>query len=168
MQVPLVQRPDHIYETFRPLLEPHGGSPRGGGDRPPEAPKRPRDGLKVFRVGRLCLDTRAPDLGLERLRGIVGHYLAPVNDPNPVGQDIRLFEVLRGQKDRDAIFLGEPADLVPQGATTLRVQARSRFVEEEYLRAVHEGEGEVQPALHTAGVTPHLAIRCLGESDPLQ
>ena len=44
----------------------------------------------------------------------LGDDVAVVDDPDPVGEDVRLLEVLRGQEDGDALLLREPADLLPR------------------------------------------------------
>ena len=59
-------------------------------------------------------------------------------------------------------------DLVPQRAAALRVQARGRLVEEEDRRPVHERQGEVEAALHAAGVAADLAVGRLGQPDALE
>jgi hypothetical protein len=50
----------------------------------------------------------------------------------------------------------------------LDVQAGRRLVEEQDARRVHEGQREVEPALHATRVRPHLAIGGLRQADPLE
>ena len=49
----------------------------------------------------------------------------------------------------------------------LDVEAGGRLVEEEDARAVQQGEGEVEPALHPARVAADLAVGRVGEPDAL-
>ena len=88
-----------------------------------------------------------------------------VDDPDAVGEYVRLLEVLRRQEHRHALGLREPADLRPKGAAALRVQPRRRLVEEEDSRPVDERESEVEAPLHPAGVRLHLAIGRAREPD---
>jgi hypothetical protein len=44
-----------------------------------------------------------------------------IDDPDAVGEDVCLLEVLRGEEDRDALLVGEAPDLLPQRAAALRV-----------------------------------------------
>ena len=91
-----------------------------------------------------------------------------VDDPDPVGEDVGLLEVLRRQEDGDAVVLREAADLLPERGAALDVEAGRRLVEEEDLRRVDEGEREVEPPLHPAGVAADLAVGRLREADALE
>src|SRR5206468_9186567 len=46
------------------------------------------------------------------------------------------------------------------------VEPGGRLVEEEDPRAVEEGEGEVEPALHPPGVARGLPVGGVGQADP--
>ena len=81
-----------------------------------------------------------------------------VDDPDPVGEHVGLLEVLRRQEHRHAVLAREPGDLLPEGRAALRVEPRGRLVEEEDARPVDEREGEVEAALHAAGVAADLAV----------
>src|SRR5829696_8126880 len=65
------------------------------------------------------LDGGPPDFRLEVCWSPFGDDPAVVDDPDPVGEHVRLFEVLRGQEDGDAVVGGEAADLLPERATAL-------------------------------------------------
>ena len=90
-----------------------------------------------------------------------------VDDPDPVGEHIRLLEVLRGQEDRHSLLAGEPSNLVPERRPALRVEHGRRLVEEEDPRPVHERERQVEPALHPARVAADLAVGRLAQADAL-
>jgi hypothetical protein len=45
-----------------------------------------------------------------------------VDDPDPVGEHVRLLEVLRGQEDGDAVLAREPRDLLPERGAALDVE----------------------------------------------
>jgi hypothetical protein len=75
---------------------------------------------------------------------------------------VRLFEVLRGQEDRDPVLAREPAHFGPQRAAALGIQARRRLVEKQNARPVHQRECEVQPPLHPAGVAANPPVGGLG------
>ena len=137
-------------------------------DRGAEALERSGDRGEFGGVGRDRLDAGPPDLGLEGRRSTVGDDVAVVDDPDPVGKDIGLLQVLRGQEDRDAVLPREPRHLRPERVAALRVEAGRRLVEEEDAGPVHEGKGEVEPALHPAGVGLHLAVGSLHEADPFE
>ena len=133
-------------------------------------PKRDRTDSTVPRspgsTGR-DLERRAPDLGLELLRRAAGDDLAVVDDRDPVGQDVGLLEVLRGEEHRHALVARQVGDLLPHVRAAGGVQAGGRLVEEEDPRPVHERERQVQPALHAARVAADLAVGRVGEADAL-
>jgi hypothetical protein len=72
------------------------------------------------------------------------------------------------RKDRDAVLLREPADLLPERGAALDVEPRRRLVEEQDARAVDECERQVEPALHPARVAADLAIGRVGEPDAVE
>ena len=88
-----------------------------------------------------------------------------VDDPDAVGEHVRLFQVLRREEDGHALLLREPADLDPERGAALHVEPGRRLVEKENARPVHERERKVEPALHPARVALDLAVRSLRETD---
>ena len=98
----------------------------------------------------------------------LGDDHAPVDDPDAVGEDVGLLEVLRREKDGRALLAGEPLDLVPERGPRLHVQAGRRLVEKEDARVVQQREGEVEAALHAARVGLGLAVGGVGEADALE
>ena len=123
--------------------------------------------LAIARVGRDRFDARAPDRRLQLRRRALGHDPAVVDDADAVGQHVGLLEVLRREEHRHAVGR-QPAHLVPQRGAALHVKAGRRLIEEQQPRAVHEREGEVEPALHPARVAAHLAVGGVGQPDPLE
>ena len=90
-----------------------------------EAAQQPAQPLEL--VGRLGhdLDGRLADLRLQLRRRALGDDAAVVDDPDAVGEDVGLLEVLRRQEDGHALLAREAADLVPERGPALRVEARS-------------------------------------------
>ena len=90
-----------------------------------EAAEQPAQPLEL--VGRLGhdLDGRLADLRLQLRRRALGDDPAVVDDPDAVGEDIGLLEVLRREEDCDALLAREAPDLVPERGAALRVEARS-------------------------------------------
>ena len=133
-----------------------------------EAAKQRAQPLEL--VGRLGhdLDGRLADLRLQLRRRALRHDPAVVDDPDAVGEDVGLLEVLRREEDRDALLAREAPDLVPERRAALRVEPGRRLVEEEDRRVVDEREREVEPALHAAGVGAHLAVAGAREPDAVE
>ena len=130
-----------------------------GASGSPNRPRSSRDARALVLLARGDrVDARAPDLGLQRGRRALGDDPAVVDDPDAVGEHVRLLEVLRRQEDGDAVLAREPRDLVPERRAALRVEAGRRLVEEEDARPVDEREREVEPPLHAARVAAHLAV----------
>src|ERR671913_286203 len=163
-----IQGAHHVGETGGPAGEPDGHGAWLGRDLLPEPPKYAYYRVALRTLGRRRLDTGASDLGLQGLRRVLGDDPAPVDDPDPVSKHVGLLEVLRRQEHSDALIAREPADLGPESAATLRVETSRRFVEEEYLRTVHQRESEVEAALHPARVAAYFPVRSVFEPDALQ
>jgi hypothetical protein len=86
---------------------------------------------------------------------------AAVQDGDPIGELLRLIEVLRGQQHRGAA-VGELLDRLPHLDPRLRIQAGRGFVEEHHRRAADQAHRDVEPAAHAAGVgarSPTSGIR---------
>ena len=91
-----------------------------------------------------------------------------VDDPDAVGEDVGLLEVLGGQEDRDPVLAREPRHLRPERVAALRVEAGRRLVEKEDARLVDQRQREVETALHPARVGLHFAVGGLREPDALE
>ena len=122
----------------------------------------------VLLVVRDRVHARPPDLGLQVGGRPLRDDLPLVDDPDPVGEDVGLLEVLRREEDRDAVLAPEQRNLFPERRPALRVEAGRRLVEEEDPRAVHERQREIEATLHAARVAGHLAIGRVGEPDPVR
>src|SRR5262245_30434328 len=100
-----------------------------------------------MRAGELQLDVASGDAALELLGAALGDDPALVEDRDPIGEMIRLVQVLRGEEDRDAAR-GETADDLPYVAAGARVEAGGRLVEEDQVWVADQGHREIKPAPH--------------------
>ncbi|SUA41734.1 Uncharacterised protein [Nocardia africana] len=112
---------------------------------------------QLRRIQRDHLAVAAAGLLLEFVGGALGDHRALVDDDDVVAEDVGLFQILRGQQNRDALLL-ERVDQIPHTLAAARVQAGGRLVEEDHLRAHHQPAGDVDATAHTAGVVPHRAL----------
>src|SRR5919199_2738272 len=149
-------------------VEPDRDGPWLGRDLLAEAPQDLGDSGALTGLRGSSLDARASDLGLQRLRRILGDDAPLFYDPVPIRQHVGLLEVLRREEDRHALIPGEPAHLGPHRVAALGIQARRGLVQKEDARPVDQGEREVEPAFHAAGVAAHPPVGGLREPDALQ
>ena len=138
------------------------------GARLSEAGEDRPDALAVGQVGRDGLDRRPTHGRLELGGRALGDDVAVVDDPDAVGEDVGLLEVLRREEDGHALVAREPRDLLPERGPALDVEAGRRLVEEEDPRRVHERHREIEPALHAARIAAHPAVGGLGQAHPGQ
>ena len=109
----------------------------------------------------------ARDETLEFVRRPLRDDLAPVEDGDPMGEPVRLLEVLRRQEDRDAAG-DEVADDLPHHPPTPRVEACGRLVEEDDPRVADEGHRQVEPASHPPGEGRKRLLRRFDQIEPLE
>ena len=64
--------------------------------------------------------------------------------------------------------LAQPGDLLPHVGAHLGVEAGGGLVEEQHVGPVDERHGDVEAALHAAGVAARDAIRRVGEAEALE
>src|SRR5437868_1643120 len=76
-------------------------------------------------------------------RGDIGQDRALVDDPDAVGERVRLLQVLGGQEDRDPVLVGQALDLLPQRGATLDVQPGGGLVQEQDPGRMHERQRQV-------------------------
>ena len=95
-------------------------------------------------VGEREPDVAARDQALELVRRPLGDEPPVVEDGDPMGEPVRLLEVLRRQEDRDAVGDELPDDL-PHDPPAARIEARRRLVEEDDPRVADEGHRQVEP-----------------------
>jgi hypothetical protein len=88
-------------------------------------------------------------------------------DRDPVGETLRLVEVVGGEHDRFA-KRAEVLDRRPAAAARLGVEAGRRLVEENQVRVAREGECQVQAAALPTGQAPDLRVLVLGQLDDLE
>ena len=89
------------------------------------------------------------DRRLQRLGAVERDDLAVVHDRDPVAP-LGLVHVVGGHEDGDLLALLELADVGPDRAAGLGVQADRRLVEEQHPRGVHQAAGDLQAAPHAA------------------
>ena len=90
-----------------------------------------------------------------------------VDDRDPIGEAIRLVQVLSRQQHGRA--LGDAGlDHLPEAEPAARVEPGGRLVEEEHRRARDERRREIQAAAHAAGVGAHQAIAGLVEVEAVE
>ena len=104
-----------------------------------------------------------------RLPGDVPHRardldLAVAQDRHPVGQPLRLVQVVGGEQDRLA-ERAQVLDRLPAAPPRLRVEAGGRLVEKDQVRVAGQRERQVEAAALAAGELADLGVLVLGELD---
>ena len=107
--------------------------------------------VELARVGELQADVAAGDAAFQLAGGSLGHQLPAVENREPVGELVRLFQVLRGEQDRDAAG-HEVADDLPHRVAAARVQAGGRLVEEDDAGVADQGHRQIESAPHAPRV----------------
>src|SRR6266581_1700728 len=96
---------------------------------------------------------------LLELRRRAGGYQAPVVDyGNAVGHTIRFVHVVGGEKHGDALGGPEIAHVGPHLIAALRIEAKRRLVEKQYLWRVQQPTGDLEAALHATGERLHQVV----------
>ena len=162
-----VERADDVGQVGL-LLAAHRDRQRVAGGGRAEVAEKLLDRLVLIRIGGGHLDGRPPDGRLELIGRSLGDDVPAVDDPDAVGEHVRLFEVLRRQEDRDALGLREASDLAPERGAALRVEPGRRLVEEQGARLVNQRERQVETALHPARVALDLAVGGSRQPDPFE
>ena len=96
-----------------------------------------------------------------------GNDLAVVDDHDPVGQVVGLFEVLGGEQHVGAVG-DELAHSFPEGDAASRVEPGGRLVEQQDAGTSDEARAEVQAAAHPSGPPAHEPVGGLGEVEPFE
>jgi len=104
------------------------------------------------RVAQLGHDRVAVELGLQLVGRALGDDAAAVHNHQPAAELVRLFQVVCGQEDGQALPFGEAPHLGPHLRTSFWVKAGGRFVQEQHPRLVDEAHGHVELPLHAARV----------------
>ena len=119
----------------------------------------------------------AVDLNVDHVGGngrleLIGRALlddfASVEDGDLVAELVGLFEVLGGEEEGDAVLAVESLDVVPEVLPGDGVESGGRFVEEDDRGGVDEGGGEIEAALHAAGVAADASVGVLGQVDDVE
>jgi hypothetical protein len=128
------------------------------------APERPLQIVGQRRTG-LKDQPFGPSVGPDDLpRGPGSDDLAVVDDPDLVGEDLRLLEVVGREEHRAAVALQAP-DHLPDRPTGLGVESGRRLVQETDLGVVGEREGEAQLLLLAARKRVEAAVRLVQQVD---
>lgn len=91
-----------------------------------------------------------------------------VDDPDPISERIGLVEILRREEDGHSQFRIEPADLRPDVGPTQWVEPGGWFVEEKQFGTMDQGDGKVEPALHSARIGADPAIDGIADVDQVE
>ena len=124
-------------------------------ERPPVADRGER-GLRCLPAVAVVepdLEPVAAHLLLELVGRALGDDDAAVDHGDPVGQAIRLVQVL-GREEHGRPSGDELLDRVPEADPAADVEPRRGLVEEEHRRPRDERGGEVEAAAHASGVRP--------------
>ena len=135
------------------------------GEREVVGRKLRRNGIELL----LQLELELLLAELVHQRGLVldQDHLALVDDADPVGHQLGLFDVMRGQDDGDAGG-AERAHHLPHVLAQFDVDAGGRLVQEQNLRLVRQRLGDQHAPLHAAGQRHDLLILLVPERDVLQ
>ena len=83
---------------------------------------------------------------LERSRSIQDQKPAMVDDAHPAGHSVRLVHLVSGEENGPGV--GEGLDVFPHQDPALRIQAGLGLVENQQLRVVDQGQGQIEAPLH--------------------
>ena len=164
VRVDLVEQGPHLGGA------PVGGDPDGQAGRvAPGGPavQAPGGLLEGGRVGQHQVEPLAGDLLLELGRGAVGDHPPAVQDGDPVGQAVRLLQVLGGQQHRHPLR-GQLGHDLPHRLAAARVQAGGGLVQEDHRGPDDQAGGQVQAPAHAARPGLHRPAAGLGQVEALQ
>ena len=128
------------------------------------------DGQEDLLQAGLLLDVLDGGRGHELLElgeGAVGDDPALVQDRDPVGELLRLVQVLRGEQDGHPLS-GQVLDGLPDLQASLRVEPGGGFVQVDHRRVADQAHRDVEPPAHPAGVGGRPASARLGEGEARQ
>jgi len=127
-----------------------------------------RSGVLDRPVGDLDLDNLALETVLQLFRCALDHHAAAADDREPVGQLVRLLEVVRGEQNGQRLAVCEEAQLLPHGGSRLRIQPGRGLVQKQHLRPVHEPQRHVESALHPARIPSDDAVGRVRDPDQVE
>jgi hypothetical protein len=95
------------------------------------------------------------------VRAAVGDDPAGREDQDPVGELLRLVQVVGGQQDRGVLQLREPVHQLVELAAGVWVESGRRLVEEQQLGAADDADRHVEAAPLASGKRHDLLVRVL-------
>ena len=105
---------------------------------------------------------------LELVGGAFDDEATVVDDREPVGEMVRLVEVVRREQDRQLFDRSQAGDLVPHLRSGLGVEAGRGLVEEEHGWPGDQAHGDVELAQHAAAVGLGEAVGRVRELEAVQ
>ena len=142
--------------------------------RTPPSPRRPRRRHLVLEraAGRgeeRLLERRRPVARHQLVDRLEREQLAAVEHADPVGERLRLGEVVRAEEDRRVVLRPHLPDELLHLELRPRVETGRRLVEQQQDRAREQRPRERDLLLHAPGQVLHrLGPPLLGEADPLE
>jgi hypothetical protein len=110
-------------------------------------PDRPGDATPQILQGRF-----GPVARTRQIQADIGDHAArrPCHDEDAIGDDDRLFDVVRRQRQHE--FGGAPqrGEMVQQFRARERIERAERLVEQQRLRLAHQRAGDPRPLRHAA------------------
>jgi hypothetical protein len=134
---------------------------------PERAAEGPCRGAESCGVGEVQPDVRPGSAALELLGAPGGDHLAVAENGDPVGELVRLVQLLGGQEDGDAAG-HKLADGLPHHAAAARVETGGRLIEEDDARAADQGHRQAEQATHAAGVGRRRLPGRVGQVEPVE
>ena len=90
-----------------------------------------------------------------------------LQDQDPVGELLRLVQVVGGEQDRGVLQIGQPVHQIVEVPPGGRVEAGGRLVQEQQFRPADDADRHVEPPSLTAGQRGDLLVAVLGQPDRL-
>ena len=131
------------------------------------APTSSRPSPRPSSVRRRMLRGRSAIRSRMAVGGAAGHQVAVHQHQHPRRHALHLVQHVRGDQHRAAL-LAEAHDQVDDVAPLGGVEAVERLVEQQQLRVVGEGLGQLHALAHAVREAPQLAVGGVGEGDHLE
>ena len=160
----VVERPDHVREVGLSSFQANGDALVRAAAIP-ETGEDLGESRRLLGIGRDRLDGRTADLGLELVGRPFGDDVAVVDDPDTVGENVGLLEILGRQEDSDIVFTSE--DYGPRYAAAVR-RAAPGFVapsDVSTLEVVERLEGNATTDFGVPAVAPESDRAPLGDAE---
>src|SRR5579872_185713 len=109
----------------------------------------------------------AADLALQLCRRSERHEISFVHDGEPVAA-LRLFHQMRRHKHRNALFIAQNLQILPQVAARSGIEAGRGLIQQQDCRMVEQSLGKLDAPLHSAGERLYPLLCSIGQSDPRQ